>query len=85
MTPPRTPADIARDLEACHPGWVIVWRCWARRFWAFPCWITTDPEAVEAERPQDLLALMHEIELQQPTPGGHPYPPLHPGRRLPAA
>jgi hypothetical protein len=56
--------DAARDLEARHPGWVILWRHWARCFWAFPCWITTAPEPVEAKQIGDLLALMEKVELQ---------------------
>ncbi|MFI7057049.1 hypothetical protein ACIBLB_33740 [Streptosporangium canum] len=54
---------MARDLEVRHPGWVVIWRCWAQRFWAFPCWIAVGPEAVEARHAQDLLALMAEMEL----------------------
>lgn len=60
------PADVARELEGRHPGWVVLWRCWACRYWAFPCWITTGPEPVEARHADDLLTLMRQVEAQHP-------------------
>ncbi|WP_406318855.1 hypothetical protein OHA77_15960 [Streptosporangium sp. NBC_01639] len=85
MTALPDPAETASGLEADHPGWVVLWRCWARRFWAFPCWVATDPEPVEAARPHDLLTLMEEVELRHQPPAGHPYPPIQRGGRQPAA
>ncbi|WP_189246633.1 hypothetical protein [Streptosporangium pseudovulgare] len=41
---------------------MVLWRPWARSFWAFPCWITDDPRPVEARRAGDLLSLMAETE-----------------------
>ncbi|MET9065863.1 hypothetical protein ACWDR1_07610 [Streptosporangium sandarakinum] len=54
---------MARALQARRPGWVVLWRPWARSFWAFPCWITDDPRPVEARRADDLLSLMAEVEI----------------------
>ncbi|MEV7005760.1 hypothetical protein [Streptosporangium sp. NPDC051022] len=69
-TAPPTPAPgsarEARDLEACNPGWVVVWRCWARRYWAFPCWVPTGPEPVEARNAQDLMYLIRLTETEHP-------------------
>ncbi|WP_326641597.1 hypothetical protein OG884_02245 [Streptosporangium sp. NBC_01755] len=61
--------ELARDLEARHPGWVILWRHWARRYWAFPTWNTNTPEPIEARNVQDLLTQINDVELQHPPPG----------------
>ncbi|MGW4423568.1 hypothetical protein [Streptosporangium sp. NPDC004631] len=68
-------ADTARDLEARNPGWAILWRPWARRYWAFPCWITTHPEPIETRNPHDLINLIQQTELHHPPPGGPRHPP----------
>ncbi|MFF5206361.1 hypothetical protein [Streptosporangium sp. NPDC000396] len=84
MTTAPSPGDIARDLETRHPHWAVLWRHWARRYWAFPLWITTDPEPIEANQIQELLSLMKEVELQHRPPGAYPYPPIRRGDRPPA-
>ncbi|MEU0516940.1 hypothetical protein [Streptosporangium sp. NPDC006007] len=68
-------ADTARNLEARNPGWAILWRPWARRYWAFPCWITTHPEPIETRNPHDLINLIQQTELHHPPPGGPRHPP----------
>jgi len=55
---------LARDLEARHPGWVVLWRHWARRHWAFAAWLPSTPGPIEARNVQDLLAQMDNAELQ---------------------
>ncbi|MEU9830338.1 hypothetical protein AB0D67_02240 [Streptosporangium sp. NPDC048047] len=42
---------------------MVLWRRWARSFWAFPCWIIDDPRPVEARRVSELLSLMTEVEV----------------------
>ncbi|WP_406317416.1 hypothetical protein OHA77_09150 [Streptosporangium sp. NBC_01639] len=61
-------AADAGDLESRHPGWVVLWRCWARRFWAFPLWITDAPEPLEAGDIQELLDQMRHVEFLTPFP-----------------
>ncbi|MFD8527168.1 hypothetical protein ACFV0L_07120 [Streptosporangium canum] len=56
--------DLARDLEARHPGWVILWRHWARRYWAFPTWLPNTPGPIEARNLQDLLTQINDLEFQ---------------------
>ncbi|WP_433376119.1 ATP-binding protein [Streptosporangium sp. CA-115845] len=53
--------DLAHDLEARHLGWVILWRRWARRYWAFPTWLPNAPGPIEARNVQDLLAQMNDV------------------------
>ncbi|MFI6794969.1 hypothetical protein [Streptosporangium canum] len=65
---PDSATELARDLESRHPGWVILWRRWARRYWAFPLWIANAPEPIESRHVQDLLAQMNDIELQHSPP-----------------
>lgn len=77
-------ADTARNLEACNPGWAILWRPWARRYWAFPCWITTHPEPIETRNPQDLMNLIQQTELHHPPPGDR-YPPPYQHNQRPTA
>lgn len=60
---------LARDLEARHPGWVILWRCWARRYWAFAAWLPNAPGPIEARNVQDLLTQMNDLEFQHSSPG----------------
>ncbi|MFD8559798.1 hypothetical protein ACWDOR_26220 [Streptosporangium canum] len=60
---------MASDLESRHPGWVILWRHWARRYWAFPLWTADAPAPIEARHVQDLLTQMNEVELQHSPPG----------------
>ncbi|MFI6881901.1 hypothetical protein [Streptosporangium canum] len=66
---PDSATELARDLESGHPGWVILWRRWARRYWAFPLWTADVPAPIEARHVQDLLAQMNEVELQHSPPG----------------
>ena len=66
--------DVASDLESRHPGWVILWRCWAHRYWAFPLWITDIPEPIESRNVQDLLTQMNHIELHDSSPRAIPAP-----------
>lgn len=56
--------DLAQGLEARHPGWVILWRRWARRYWAFPTWLPNAPAPIEARNVQDLLTQMNDLEFQ---------------------
>ncbi|MGW4424442.1 hypothetical protein [Streptosporangium sp. NPDC004631] len=77
-------ADTARDLEARNPGWAILWRPWARRYWAFPCWITTHPEPIETRNPHDLINLIQQTELHHPPPGDR-YPPPYQHNQWPTA
>ncbi len=56
--------DLARDLEARHPGWVILWRHWARRYWAFPTWLPNAPGPIEARNIQDLLSQMNDMHAR---------------------
>ncbi|MFI6456002.1 hypothetical protein ACIBF6_31115 [Streptosporangium amethystogenes] len=73
--PPATSADtataLARDLETRHPGWVILWRHWARRYWAFPTWDANASGPIEARNVQDLLTQMNDAELQYSPPSGN--------------
>ncbi|MER5621655.1 hypothetical protein ABT061_11495 [Streptosporangium sp. NPDC002544] len=55
---------LARDLESRHPGWVILWRRWARRYWAFPTWLPNVPGPIEARNVRDLLTQMNDLEFQ---------------------
>ncbi|GAA0825624.1 hypothetical protein ACFQVD_19015 [Streptosporangium amethystogenes subsp. fukuiense] len=63
--------DLARDLEARHPGWVILWRCWARRYWAFPTWLPNTPGPIEARNVQDLLTQMNDLGVQHSPRSGN--------------
>lgn len=61
---PDSVAELARDLESRHPGWVILWRRWARRYWAFPVGLPHTPGPIEARNVQDLLAQMNDLEFR---------------------
>lgn len=63
--------DLARDLEARHPGWVILWRRWARRYWAFPVWLPHAPGPIEARNVQDLLTQMNDLEFRNSPRGSN--------------
>ncbi|GAA3135544.1 hypothetical protein GCM10017600_71940 [Streptosporangium carneum] len=74
-TPAPGSAREALDLETRNPGWVVVWRCWAQRYWAFPCWIVADPEPVEARNAQDLMHLIRLVEIEHQPPPREGRPP----------
>lgn len=73
-TEPSANTDIATDLEARYPGWVILWRHWARRYWAFPAGLPNVPGPVEARNVQDLLTQMNDLEVQHSPRGGNAQP-----------
>ncbi|MCG5218142.1 hypothetical protein [Streptosporangium sp. KLBMP 9127] len=82
MTVAPDQTQIARSLQDDNPGWVIMWRLWARRFWACPCWGPDSPEPLEAKDADDLLHQIRQAETAtrhpQATatrPGRHDQPP----------
>jgi hypothetical protein len=52
--------EVARQVQAAHPGWLVIWGTWSRRFWAFACFDATQPVLVSAPDAAELIKLMNE-------------------------
>ncbi|GGM82288.1 hypothetical protein GCM10010106_31130 [Thermopolyspora flexuosa] len=54
----------AAGLDLVEPDWVIVYRVWARRFYAVPAWPLPGLAGVEAPTIAGLRALMRQAEAR---------------------
>ncbi|GII76863.1 hypothetical protein Sru01_18450 [Sphaerisporangium rufum] len=58
------PYQVADTLQQDHPGWLILWAPWRRKFCAF----SRDPHAtslvVEAVTPERLIALVRQADTE---------------------
>jgi hypothetical protein len=52
----------AASLQRGHPGWVILYGPWTRRFWAFGCFPSPEPILLSAAGPTDLRSQMRAAE-----------------------
>jgi hypothetical protein len=60
----------AARIEQKHPGWVVLWGMFSRRYWAFPT-NTAIPRGtiLSAPQPRELVAAIRQAELAA-APGG---------------
>jgi hypothetical protein len=54
----------ASEIERRHPGWMVIWGCYSRMFWAFPCFQVPQGTIVSARDPESLLADMRRVETE---------------------
>jgi hypothetical protein len=58
------PERRVAEMERSYPGWLILWGCYTRLFWAFPRFSVPQGTIVSAADPDRLLADMHSVELE---------------------
>lgn len=63
----------AAGLDAIEPGWLVIYRVWARRFYAVPMWPLAGRPGIEADTVAGLRARMRQAETA-PCPSGPPVP-----------
>jgi hypothetical protein len=51
---------IAEDIQRQRPGWLVIWGCYTRRFWAYPKFNTRGRVIIYAAYPDALLHRMDE-------------------------
>jgi len=77
----------AAEIEQSHPGWVVIWGCYSRLFWAFPRFQVPEGTIVSAPRSSHVLADMHRVEVEAGVSApvaSRPTPPSVPSPRGPA-
>jgi hypothetical protein len=55
--------QVAAEIEQSHPQWAVLWGCYSRSFWAFPCFQAQQGTIISSHNREMLLASMHNIEL----------------------
>jgi hypothetical protein len=71
--------QAAAEIERSRPGWMVIWGCYSRLFWAFPRFHAPPGTIVSAPDQARLLAGLDDAESR-----ARPYPPA-PGRPGPVA
>jgi hypothetical protein len=84
--------QAAAEIERSRPGWLVMWGCYSRRFWAFPRFDAPRGTIISAPDQARLLAGLDDAESQVrshppapgwPGPAAQPVPPPARGRIRP--
>jgi hypothetical protein len=57
--------QIAGEIEQSNPGWLVIWGCYSRLFWAFPRFRAPAGTILSASNPDQLLVDMDSVQLEQ--------------------
>ena len=61
--------QVAKQIRAERPGWVVIWIARTRQFKAYPKFSAPRGTAPTAETPEDLVAQVEQIERATRRPG----------------
>jgi hypothetical protein len=64
--------QVAKQLRADYPAWVIIWVARKGEYWAYPLFRTRREIAVNAAEPADLVTQLDEIQRAARAPRAVP-------------